>query len=172
MACGNGNPLATTARHKGMKETIHNHIRGHRGRLVGVLLAAFALALGSCGGSEVQTVAAPTGEHTVTTAAGGQVMTGNITVEETDELVTVDGLPLLTVERIEPGIDGYTAHLSDSIGGDYIAVISIPNLEDAFVALEVGDVVAIAGEYAESLPIQILNITNIAVESAMGRSTA
>jgi len=99
-------------------------------------------------------------------------MTGNITIKDTDELVTVDGLPLLTVEGIEPGIDGYTAYLTDSIGGDHTAVISIPNLEDTFVALEVGDVVTISGDYAESLPVQILNITNIAVESAVGRSTA
>lgn len=77
---------------------------------------------------------------------------------------TANGLPLLTVDRIEPGIDGYTAHLTDSIGGGYTAVISIPNLEDAFVPLEVGDVVTIAGDYAESYPVQILNITNITVE--------
>jgi hypothetical protein len=74
------------------------------------------------------------------------------------------GLPLLTVDRIEPGIDGYTAYLTDSIGGGYTAVISIPNLEDAFVPLEVGDVVTIAGDYAESSPVQILNVRNITVE--------
>ena len=157
-----------------MRSTVHTHISGRRGRLLGVLLAAFALALalGSCGGSEAETVGTATGGHAATTTAVGQVITGSITIEGTDELVTVDGLRLLTVEGIEPGIDGYTAYLTDSIGVEYTAVISIPNLEDTFVSLAVGDVVAISGEYAESLPVQILNMTNIAVESAMGRSTA
>ena len=78
----------------------------------------------------------------------------------------------LTVDRIEPGIDGYTVYLTDSIGGDYTAVISIPNLEDAFVPLEIGDVVTISGDYAESFPVRIINITNITVEAAIDRSAA
>ena len=157
-----------------MKNTAHTHILGPSRRLVVVLLAAFALALAlsSCADSEGETRGPAKGEPTVTTTANGQTMTGTNTIKGTDELVTVDGLPLLTVDRIEPGIDGYTAYLTDSIGGDYTAVISIPNLEDAFVPLEVGDVVTIAGDYAESFPVQILNITNITVESAMGRSAA
>jgi hypothetical protein len=152
-----------------MSNTVHTHIRGRRGRLLGVLLAAFALSLplGSCGGSEAKTVGT-TGRNPMTTTAVGQAVTGNTTIEGTDELVMVNGLPLLTVEVIEPGIDGYTTYLTDSIGVDYTAVISIPNLEDAFVALAVGDVVTISGEYAESLPVQIFSITDIAVESAMG----
>ena len=117
---------------------------------IGLAVAALVIAV-SAGGLALAAQANNDGDIT------------NITIKGTDEL-TVNSLPLLTVDRIEPGIDGYTAYLTDSIGGGYTAVISIPNLEDAFVSLEVGDVVTIAGDYAESFPVQILNITNITVE--------
>jgi hypothetical protein len=152
-----------------MKATIHTHISG--GRLVGVVLAAFALtlALSSCGDSEASTAGPVKGAPTPTTVADGRAAVGNTTVEGTG-VATADGLPLLTVDGIEPGVDGYTAFLTDSIGGDYTAVISIPNLGDAFLPLEVGDVVTISGEYAESSPIQIIDITEITVESEEDRT--
>ncbi|MBA6157326.1 DUF4377 domain-containing protein [Tenacibaculum sp. S7007] len=61
----------------------------------------------------------------------------------------------LTVTKIENGRDGYTATLKDGKGGLYTSTISIPNLEDNYVRLEVRDKVKVAGEYAESDPVQI-----------------
>lgn len=61
----------------------------------------------------------------------------------------------LTVTKIENGKDGYTATLTDQKGGLYVCTISIPNLEDNYVRLNIGDKVKIAGEYAESHPVQI-----------------
>lgn len=64
--------------------------------------------------------------------------------------------PLLTVIKIQNGKDGYTATLQDSKKGLYICTISIPNLEDNYVNLEVNDKVKIAGDYLESDPVQII----------------
>ncbi|WP_299122040.1 hypothetical protein [uncultured Tenacibaculum sp.] len=64
-------------------------------------------------------------------------------------------LPLLTVTKIENGKDGYTATLEDKKGGLYTCTISIPNLEDNYVRVEIGEKVRIEGEYAESYPVQI-----------------
>ena len=63
--------------------------------------------------------------------------------------------PTLTVTKIEHGKDGYTATLTDASKGLYICTISIPNLEDNYISLKIGDRVKIAGEYAESYPVQI-----------------
>ncbi len=73
--------------------------------------------------------------------------------EITDEEIEL--YETLTVTNIESGKDGYTASLKDANGGRYTCVISIPNLEDNYVRLQVGDNVKIAGEYAESDPVQI-----------------
>jgi hypothetical protein len=61
----------------------------------------------------------------------------------------------LTVIAIQQGKDGYTASLKDDEKGLYTCTISIPNLEDNYVELKIGDRVKIAGDYAESHPIQI-----------------
>ena len=63
--------------------------------------------------------------------------------------------PILTVVKIQNGKDGYTATLEDSKKGLYECTISIPNLGDNYVRLEVGDKARIEGEYAESYPVQI-----------------
>ncbi|CAL2104554.1 protein of unknown function [Tenacibaculum sp. 190130A14a] len=63
--------------------------------------------------------------------------------------------PILEVTEIRNGKDGYTAILKDDKEGLYTCTISIPNLEDNYVQLKVGDKVRIAGEYAESYPVQI-----------------
>ena len=68
---------------------------------------------------------------------------------------TMSDLPVLTVTEIENGKDGYTATLTDETKGLYVCTISIPNLEDNYVSLKVGDKVKIDGEYAESHPVQI-----------------
>lgn len=73
----------------------------------------------------------------------------------------LNGLPVLTVERIETGDDGETVYLSDTVGGEYVAVISIVNLEDNYVALTVGDQVTISADYAESFPVQLFDIIDI-----------
>ena len=69
--------------------------------------------------------------------------------------IVLDKLLILTVTKIENGKDGYTAILKNEAGSIYTCTISIPNLEDNYKELEVGDKVKIAGEYAESDPIQI-----------------
>ena len=61
----------------------------------------------------------------------------------------------LTVTKIQQGRDGYTATLKNDAGSLYVCTISIPNLEDNFITLNIGDKVKIAGEYAESDPVQI-----------------
>ena len=61
----------------------------------------------------------------------------------------------LIVTKIENGRDGYTSTLKNEKGGLYTCTISIPNLEDNYVRLEIGDKVKIAGDYAESDPVQI-----------------
>ncbi len=61
----------------------------------------------------------------------------------------------LTVTKIQRGRDGYTATLKNDTGSLFTCTISIPNLEDNYVSLNVGDTVKIAGEYAESDPVQI-----------------
>ncbi len=72
------------------------------------------------------------------------------------ETTSEDGQwPTLTVTDIEHGKDGYTASLKDAKKGLYTMVVSIPNLEDNYVDLKVGDRVRVDGEYAESHPIQI-----------------
>lgn len=75
--------------------------------------------------------------------------------KEKDIPIDTSKLPVLTVTKIENGKDGYTASLKDSKGGAYTCTISIPNLEDNYIRLKVGDQVKIAGEYAESDPVQI-----------------
>ena len=64
-------------------------------------------------------------------------------------------LPILTVTSIENGKDGYMATLKDDKNGLYTCTISIPNLADNYVRLNIGDKVKINGEYAESYPVQI-----------------
>ena len=61
----------------------------------------------------------------------------------------------ITVTKIENGKDGYTAHLVDEGKMTYTMVVSIPNLEDNYVHLEVGDKVKVIGDYAESIPVRI-----------------
>jgi len=61
----------------------------------------------------------------------------------------------LTVIKIENGKDGYTATLKNGTDNLFKCTISIPNLEDNYVRLKIGDKVKIAGEYAESDPVQI-----------------
>ena len=61
----------------------------------------------------------------------------------------------LIVTKIENGRDGYTATLKNDAGNLHRCTISIPNLEDNYVRLGIGDKVKIAGEYAESDPVQI-----------------
>lgn len=61
----------------------------------------------------------------------------------------------LTVTKIDNGKDGYTATLKNDTGSLFICTISIPNLGDNYVRLNIGDKVKIAGEYAESDPVQI-----------------
>lgn len=61
----------------------------------------------------------------------------------------------LTVTKIQNGKDGYTATLKNETGSLYKSTISIPNLEDNYVRLSVGDKVKISGKYAESYPVQI-----------------
>lgn len=75
--------------------------------------------------------------------------------KEKDLPIDTSKLPVLTVTKIENGKDGYTASLKDDKGGIYTCVISIPNLEDNYIRLTIGDQVKIAGEYAEGHPIQI-----------------
>ena len=71
----------------------------------------------------------------------------------TDEMMS--DYATLVVIKIENGRDGYTATLKNDEGHLYTSTISIPNLEDNYVSLRVGDKVKIAGEYAESDPVQI-----------------
>lgn len=71
----------------------------------------------------------------------------------TDEMMS--DYVTLTVTKIENGKDGYMATLKNDKGNLYTTTISIPNLEDNYVRLNVGDKVKIAGEYAESDPVQI-----------------
>ena len=73
----------------------------------------------------------------------------------TDSVVLYMSLPLLTVTDKEYGKDGYMTSLEDQDGGKYTMIVSIPNLEDKYVELEVGDKVKVLGEYAESFPVQI-----------------
>lgn len=61
----------------------------------------------------------------------------------------------LIVTKVKDGRDGFTATLKDNKGGLYTSTISIPNLDDNYVRLIVGNKVKIAGEYAESYPVQI-----------------
>ena len=61
----------------------------------------------------------------------------------------------LTITKTKNGRDGYTASLKNETGNLYVCTISIPNLEDNYIRLEIGDTVKIAGDYAESYPIQI-----------------
>lgn len=63
--------------------------------------------------------------------------------------------PVLEVTKIYNGKDGYIATLKDVKGGLFTCTISIPNMEDNYVQLKVGDKAKIAGEYAESNPVQI-----------------
>lgn len=76
-----------------------------------------------------------------------------ISVVETDKEIA--SYETLTVTDIQYGKDGYTATLNDDHKGLYTCTISIPNLGDNYINLKVGDQVKIAGEYAESHPIQI-----------------
>ncbi|MCL7752141.1 hypothetical protein [Polaribacter sp. Z022] len=61
----------------------------------------------------------------------------------------------LTVIDIYKGKDGYTATLKDVAGSLYFCTISIPNLEENYVRLYVGDKVKITGKYTENKPVQI-----------------
>lgn len=69
--------------------------------------------------------------------------------------VNIETYETLIVTDIQHGKDGYTAHLKDSNNGLYICTISIPNLGDQYKDLKIGDRVKIAGNYAESHPVQI-----------------
>lgn len=71
----------------------------------------------------------------------------------TDEMMS--SYATLTVTKIENGKDGYTATLKNDKGDLFVSTISIPNLEDNYVSLKVGDKVKIAGDYAEGNPVQI-----------------
>ena len=71
------------------------------------------------------------------------------------ELDWTKDYPTLTVTKIFKGKDGYTATLKDDKNGLYECTISIPNLGKNYVRLALGDQVKIAGEYAESYPVQI-----------------
>lgn len=71
----------------------------------------------------------------------------------TDEMMS--DYATLTVVKIDTGRDGYTASLKNEAGSLFTCTISIPNLEDNYIRLDVGDKVKIAGEYAESDPVQI-----------------
>ena len=82
----------------------------------------------------------------------------NISKKQKEKPITdamVSDYVTLTVAKIFNGKDGYTATLKNENGSLYTCTISIPNLEDNYVRLEVGDKVKIAGEYAESDPVQI-----------------
>lgn len=61
----------------------------------------------------------------------------------------------LTVTDIYQGKDGYTATLKNDAGSLFRCTISIPNLGDEYVRLNIGDKVKISGDYAESDPVQI-----------------
>lgn len=81
-----------------------------------------------------------------------------IEVLKKEKLITNEELakfPMLEVTEIVNGKDGFTATLKDNKGASYTCTISIPNLEDNYEELKVGDKVRIAGEYAESYPVQI-----------------
>ena len=61
----------------------------------------------------------------------------------------------LTVTEIRNVKDGYTAILKNDNGNMFICTIRITDLKKNYMRLEVGDKVKIAGEYAESDPVQI-----------------
>lgn len=71
------------------------------------------------------------------------------------ETTNLDALIPLTVVEVTPGKDGETVRLKDANNGQYTMVVSIPNLEDNYIQLKVGDRVKVTGDYAESYPIQI-----------------
>ncbi|SIQ07284.1 lipocalin-like domain-containing protein [Maribacter ulvicola] len=62
---------------------------------------------------------------------------------------------VLTVTKVEPGKDGYTATLKNDFGDLYTTVISIPNLEKEYKELKVGEKVKIIGDYGNGTPIPI-----------------
>lgn len=73
-----------------------------------------------------------------------------------------DDLPVLEVIGVFSEKDGDSVGLIslDNIMR-YRTIVSIPNLGEGYISLKVGDRVKIAGEYAESHPVQILSISNI-----------
>lgn len=51
-----------------------------------------------------------------------------------------------TVQRIEPGKDGYTASLRDSKGSDFDALVSRVRMQQAYRVLQVGEKVTLVGD--------------------------
>ncbi|WP_204335990.1 hypothetical protein [Leptobacterium flavescens] len=64
-------------------------------------------------------------------------------------------LAVLTVNKISFGKDGYTAELSNDEGVTFRMTVSIPNLEDKYKKLNVGDKVKVKGDYEGENPTVI-----------------
>lgn len=100
-------------------------------------------------------VACTTGQHDSQTATNNSTdtsaSTANINSFETLEVIGVYGES-----------DGDSVELISLDGNmKYTTIVSIPNLGNQYISLAKGDRVKIAGEYAESYPVQIFNITEI-----------
>ncbi len=61
----------------------------------------------------------------------------------------------LTVTKVIGEKDGETVHLKDSEKKAYTMIVSIPNLGENYVRLEVGDKIKVEGDYIDSFPTQI-----------------
>lgn len=74
----------------------------------------------------------------------------------------LDDFPVLEVIGVYGEKDGDSVSLiSLNHKMRYRTIVSIPNLGEGYISLKVGDRVIIAGEYAESYPVQIFSISNI-----------
>lgn len=76
-------------------------------------------------------------------------------VSTCNQVENKDNLQVLTVVKVKPEKDGETVALKDEKGGKYTMIVSIPNLGENYIHLEVGDKVKVEGGYAESYPVQI-----------------
>jgi len=69
--------------------------------------------------------------------------------------IQISNLKTLTVTAIENSEGYYTASLKDGEGGLYVCTVSHSDLGDNYIRIKAGDKVKIAGDYAESHPVQI-----------------
>ncbi len=82
--------------------------------------------------------------------------TTNKKTQETPTEKTISNYAPLIVTKIEDGKDGYTATLKNNNGNIYTCDISIPNLENEYKSLKVGDKVKIIGDYGNGEPTPII----------------